>query len=127
MLLPPGSVDVDGVKSAGWWVADLKGGLLYDEIGNGRSSTSAETAGQVERTREQIPAWRRYACTLSKVVMGASLAIGMATFVGDPSGGGNTFLTLAEEIHAAEEAAEKAAAEAAGPGGGGNGGCGPLP
>ena len=127
VLLPSGSVDVNGVKSAGWWVADLKAGLLYDEIGNGRSSTSGETAGQLERTREQIPAWRRFACGLSKFAMGASLAIGMATFLVDPSAGGNQMLTLAEEIHAAEQAAEKAAQEAAASGGGGNGGCGPIP
>ncbi len=126
LLLPTGSVRVAGAKVAGWWVADPRAGLLYDELGNGRSSTSGETAGQLERTRKSVPAWRRYGCTIRSVVLGASLTIGLAAFMVDPASGANTYLTLAEEMHAAEAAAEAAAKEAASSSAG-SAGCGGVP
>ncbi|BCW88824.1 hypothetical protein sos41_19670 [Alphaproteobacteria bacterium SO-S41] len=120
VLLPPGSVEVGGERLAGWWVADAKLGLLYDELGDGRSNESADYNNASQPARQSAPAIGRTGCIVRRLVMVAAVGMGLLTSAVDPTAT-NHAMQLAEEWRAAEEAAEAAAEHANAPPG--PGGC----
>lgn len=112
ILAPPTSVDLNGQRAQGWWVADTQAGLLYDELGDGRSAESVEYTESGEPARQSAPAWHRHACAIRRAVTFAAFALSFAlgspelASAADAAREGEEIIELAEE-RAREEAARE--------------------